>query len=378
MRQRLLERLLDIQRAISHRVPLPEVLAAITEGASACSAAAPSRSSCTDALDPERPIVAGVDSGRARQIAAPVHVNGAPPASSWPRRRTGPARPRPARDARRLRRARSLALTDARTVEAMQRGLPRPAHRPAQPRAVPRPPAARARRRRAPRHESCVLFVDLDGFKAVNDSLGHAAGDELLRAAAARLRSCTARRRHRRPPRRRRVRAAARGRVERAGAGRSPSGSSGDARPFPIEGRDVFIGASVGIAPADGARRGADELLRNADLAMYAPRRTARGRAATFEPRCTPRCSARIELEADLRRAVSARRAASPTSRRRPRHRPTRAVEALARWRHPTGADPAADFIPLAEEIGVIGELGRWVLARRAGSWPRGGDRRPT
>jgi diguanylate cyclase (GGDEF)-like protein len=375
-RQRLLETLLDIQRAISHRAPLPEVLAAITEGASALLDGCAVALVLHDALDPEHPIVAGVDTGSGEGVAAPVHVNGIPAGELVATTPDGSAL-----DLAQLgmldafAEHASLALTDARTVEAMQEafrdpltGLPNRAlflDR------LEHALAVAARRGT----ELCVLFVDLDRFKAVNDSLGHAAGDELLREAAARLSQCT-----------RVADTAARFGgdefallLEDAGGGLQPEVVAeriieSMRVPFPLEGKDVFIGATVGIARADGDADGPDELLRNADLAMYRAKKEGGGRAATFEAAMRTALLARIELEADLRHAVSSGSlsiAYQPvvellTGR-------AVAVEALARWHHPSqGPIPPLTFIPLAEEIGVIGELGRWVLAeacRQLADW---------
>jgi diguanylate cyclase (GGDEF)-like protein len=375
-RQRLLETLLDIQRAISHRAPLPEVLEAITAGASALLGGCAVSLVLHDALDPERPIVAGAEAGSGETIAAPVHVNGAPAGELVATTHDGAPL-----DLAQLgmldafAEHASLALTDARTVEAMQEafrdsltGLPNRAlfldrlqH------------ALDVAARRGT--ELCVLFVDLDRFKAVNDSLGHAAGDELLREAAARLSECT-----------RAADTAARFGgdefallLEDDGNGIQPEVVAeriiaSMRRPFGLEGKEVFIGATVGIAIADGDAQGPDELLRNADLAMYRAKKEGGGRAATFESAMRTALLARIELEADLRHAVAGGGlsiAYQPVVELRTGR--TVAVEALARWQHPTqGPIPPLTFIPLAEEIGVIGELGRWVLAegcRQLAEW---------
>jgi diguanylate cyclase (GGDEF)-like protein len=352
------------------------VLEAITAGASALLGGCAVSLVLHDALDPERPIVAGAEAGSGETIAAPVHVNGAPAGELVATTHDGAPL-----DLAQLgmldafAEHASLALTDARTVEAMQEafrdsltGLPNRAlfldrlqH------------ALDVAARRAT--ELCVLFVDLDRFKAVNDSLGHAAGDELLREAAARLSECT-----------RAADTAARFGgdefallLEDDGNGLQPEVVAeriiaSMRRPFGLEGKEVFIGATVGIAIADGDALGPDELLRNADLAMYRAKKEGGGRAATFESAMRTALLARIELEADLRHAVAGGGlsiAYQPVVELRTGR--TVAIEALARWQHPTrGPIPPLTFIPLAEEIGVIGELGRWVLVegcRQLAAW---------
>jgi diguanylate cyclase (GGDEF)-like protein len=375
-RQRLLETLLDIQRAISHRAPLPEVLETITEGAGALLGGCAVSLVLHDALDPERPIVAGAEAASNEAVAAPVHINGAPAGELVATPPDGTAL-----DVAQLgmldafAEHASLALTDARTFEAMQEAFRDPLT------GLPNRALFLDRLQHAldvaARRETdlCVLFVDLDRFKAVNDSLGHAAGDALLRAAAARLSACT-----------RAADTAARFGgdefallLEDDGKGLKPDVVAGRiiaemACPFPIEGKDVFIGATVGIAFADGDAQDPDELLRNADLAMYRAKKAGGGRAATFERAMRTALLARIELETDLRHAVAGDGlsiAYQPVVDLRSGR--AVAVEALARWQHPTqGNIPPLQFIPLAEEIGVIGELGRWVLAescRQLAQW---------
>jgi diguanylate cyclase (GGDEF)-like protein len=269
----------------------------------------------------------------------------------------------------------SLALTDARTVEAMEEafrdpltGLPNRAlfldrlqH------------ALDVAARRST--ELCVLFVDLDRFKAVNDSIGHAAGDALLRAVAERLAECT-----------RAADTAARFGgdefavlLEDDGRGVRPEAVADRIiaamrRPFDVEGKEIFIGATVGIAHAQDASLGPDELLRNADLAMYRAKKAGGNRAATYETAMRTALLARIELEADLRHALERdelRLAYQPVVELHGGR--TVGVEALVRWAHPTrGVIPPLTFIPVAEEIGMIGAIGRWVLreaCRQLAAW---------
>jgi diguanylate cyclase (GGDEF)-like protein len=378
-RHRLLEVLLDIQRSISHRKPLPDVLAAITAGASGLLGGCPVALVLDDALDPERPIVAATTAGGEHpesEVAAPVYINGVRAGALAAMAATG------LDDAQlgmldAFAEHASLALTDARTVEAMEEafhdsltGLPNRAlfldrlqH------------ALDVAARRAT--ELCVLFVDLDRFKAVNDSIGHAAGDALLRAVGDRLAECT-----------RAADTAARFGgdefavlLEDDGRGVHPEAVAeriiaAMRRPFDVEGKEVFIGATVGIAHAHDASLGPDELLRNADLAMYRAKKAGGNRAATYETAMRTALLARIELEADLRHALERdelRLAYQPVVELQSGR--TVGVEALVRWAHPTrGVIAPLTFIPVAEEIGMIGAIGRWVLreaCRRLAAWRR-------
>ncbi|HEX6744971.1 MAG TPA: bifunctional diguanylate cyclase/phosphodiesterase [Solirubrobacteraceae bacterium] len=396
-RHRLLEVLLDIQRSISHRKPLPDVLCAITSGASGLLGGCPVALVLDDPLDPERPIVAATTAGGERSetelaivataaartattpsadgaLAASVHINGARAgalvamaAGGFDDAQLGML------DA--FAEHASLALTDARTVEAMEEafhdsltGLPN--------RALFLDRLQHALDVAARREtELCVLFVDLDRFKAVNDSIGHAAGDELLRAVAERLSVCT-----------RAADTAARFGgdefavlLEDDGRGVQPDAVAeriiaAMRRPFDVEGKEIFIGATVGIAHARDASPGADELLRNADLAMYRAKKAGGNRAATYETAMRTALLARIELEADLRHALARdelRLVYQPVVELESGR--TVGVEALARWAHPTrGMIPPLTFIPVAEEIGVIGAIGRWVLreaCRQLAAW---------
>jgi diguanylate cyclase (GGDEF)-like protein len=225
-----------------------------------------------------------------------------------------------------------------------------------------------------------VLFLDLDDFKVVNDTLGHAAGDRLLSAAADRIRGC--------------VRAddvAARlGGDEFAvliedqpDLSRAMSVANRIIEsvrlPFPIENQEMSVTASIGIAAARSDTTAADELLRNADVAMYIAKANGKGRAAVFEPTMHAAIVARHALSAELSRGVG-------KSEFEVFYQPILAlqtgalagVEALVRWRHPTrGLISPDEFIPLAEENGTILALGRWVLfeaCRQVAAWTE--DRR--
>ena len=214
-----------------------------------------------------------------------------------------------------------------------------------------------------------VLFLDLDDFKTVNDSFGHAAGDALLREVGRRLRTCI-----------RGADTAARlGGDEFAvlleGVQALTVVNVADrilqalASPFAVEGNEVFVRASVGIAFGDADRRdprSAAELLRNADVAMYAAKETGKGRYEVFEPDMQTSVHQRLELKADLERALGAGELTvlyQPVVRLETGE--ITGVEALVRWEHPErGTLLPAEFIPLAEDTGLIVAIGSFVLER--------------
>ncbi|TMD06712.1 MAG: EAL domain-containing protein [Chloroflexi bacterium] len=210
-----------------------------------------------------------------------------------------------------------------------------------------------------------LLLLDLDNFKTVNDSLGHAAGDHLLVAVAGRLKSCL----------RGSDSAARLGGDEFAILLEEVTGPEHAASvaerlvealrmPFTVEQREIFLGVSIGVAMGDSTRQSADEMLRDADLAMYAAKAQGRSRHVVFSPRMREAALDRVALEHDLRRSVNAgdlHLVYQPQIDLETDE--TVGVEALVRWRHPVhGNVPPDRFIPLAEEAGLIGALDAWVL----------------
>jgi diguanylate cyclase (GGDEF)-like protein len=223
-----------------------------------------------------------------------------------------------------------------------------------------------------------LLCLDLDQFKEVNDTLGHPIGDALLRAVAGRLDHET-----------RQTDTVARlGGDEFAiiqNAVEQPAETVAFAsriiellqRPFELDGHNVIIGASIGVAFAPQDALEADRLLRCADLALYRAKAEGRGVCRLFRREMDAHMQARRQRELELRHALQAGelqlfyQPLIDLNRKTPT-----GFEALLRWRHPTrGLVPPDDFIPLAEDIGVIGVLGEWVLRNacsEAATWPDG------
>ncbi|MFN3167999.1 MAG: EAL domain-containing protein [Phycisphaeraceae bacterium] len=236
--------------------------------------------------------------------------------------------------------------------------------------------SALQRTRRSDGPRSALLFLDFDRFKHVNDTLGHEAGDKLLIGIAERLRE--------------NLRAS-----DSVGIGpceHIPARLGGDefvvlldgitgapdavavaqrllkvfAQPHAIAGQDVVSTASIGIAINDGAYDCADDILRDADAAMYIAKQTGKGRYVLFDQDMQNQMLERLQLEQDLRHAVELdqlRLVYEPivdlTTGR------TAGFETLVRWQHPErGAVSPAEFIPLAEDLNLIGQIGEWILQR--------------
>jgi diguanylate cyclase (GGDEF)-like protein/PAS domain S-box-containing protein len=219
---------------------------------------------------------------------------------------------------------------------------------------------ARARREQG---ALAVVVLDLDDFKTINDGLGHAAGDAVLNEVAKRLAIS--------------VRAsdtAARFGGDEfavlledvAGAQEAADGAerilAALAEPLAVDGKEIVVRASVGISVAEGGD--ADELLRDADAAMHIAKRDGRGGYRLFEPDMHEGVLARLELRSDLQQAVAAGQLElyyQPVVRLADGS--VSGLEALLRWHHPRRGMVGPDvFIPLAEEMGLIVEIGRWVL----------------
>jgi diguanylate cyclase (GGDEF)-like protein/PAS domain S-box-containing protein len=220
---------------------------------------------------------------------------------------------------------------------------------------------------RARRHDRrlAVLFVDLDGFKAVNDALGHDLGDLVLEVIARRLASCLR-------PEDTAARFAGDEFTVLLEDLTDPGGATAVAdritaeirRPILLTGRPMSITASVGAAYSTGEEETADELLRSADLAMYEAKRGGRDRLSVLGQAAVERVRRRGVVERELAGALDA---AQLCLHYQPvvdlRTGSTVAVETLLRWSHPLlGQVMPAEFIPVAESTGAIVDIGRWVL----------------
>ncbi|MDQ1436822.1 MAG: hypothetical protein QOK43_451 [Acidimicrobiaceae bacterium] len=419
-RQDLLERLFRIQRSISHRAPIDVVLDAITEGASSLVDAEVVALRLIDETNPDylgivssvgvepdvleaightpvgdgvggravseaklviahdyqfdpQPMLQFVDRGLHTAMAAPVYRDGKVAGSllvgSYDPERTYSETEQEMLLA--FAEHTSLALNDASALEAINQAFADAVHRanhdeltglPNRALVLDRLGHAMARVAREDGHV-CVLFVDLDRFKSINDSLGHSVGDEVLVRVAERLHMAV------RP-------SDTVGRLSGdefvvvcedlavADAMRiAERVADAVSAPIQLYGRDLVLTASVGLASAHPTAK-AEDVLRDADVAMYRAKERGRARIEVFDETIRAQMLARIEMEQALRRAIAG-------GELRLHYQPVIdtesarlvAIEALVRWEHPEFGLLAPDlFIPLAEEAGLIIPLGRWVI----------------
>jgi diguanylate cyclase (GGDEF)-like protein len=432
-RQALLERLFRIQRSISHRLPIGEVLDSITSGAAELLGDDTASLRVVDDNDPTRTVLlstTGIDPGIMKMLqqsslehglsgqaivqrrlviaedygaspyshpsltahgvrsamAAPVSRNGEIVGSLL----VGSFSPRsysPAEQEMLLAFAEhaSLALNDAAAVEGMRRAFDEAVHQathdpltglPNRSLVLDRLDQALFRAGRTGARVT-VLFADLDRFKVVNDSFGHSTGDGVLLTVADRLLAAV------RPH-------DTVGRLagdefvvvcedltDNEAALVAERVAAAVAEPIVLDGRETVITASIGIAHAEPGTR-AEDILRDSDVAMYRAKERGRARIELFDAELRRRMLARLEMERSLRSAIA-------DGELRLAYQPivcfddwrVVAAEALVRWQHPErGVVQPAEFIPLAEDSGLILPLGRWVLdeaCRQLAAWRAAG-----
>jgi diguanylate cyclase (GGDEF)-like protein len=432
-RQTLLERLFRIQRSISHRLPIGEVLDSITEGAAELVGDETASLRIVDETDRNRTLLlsstgidpsvmaslayATVDHGVSGQamlrerlviaedyaafpyahraladhglrsaMAAPVYRNGAIVGSLL----VGSFQPGTYSPAERevllaFAEHASLALNDAAAVDGMRRAVDDAMHQathdpltglPNRSLVLDRLDQALARSQRTGGRVT-VLFADVDRFKVVNDSFGHTVGDGVLLSISERLRAAV------RPH-------DTVGRLagdefviicedttDREAVDVAERVADAVAQPIVLGGRETVITASIGIAHAEPGTRGED-MLRDSDVAMYRAKERGRSRIELFDADMRHRMVDRLEMERSLRAAIGG-------GELRLDYQPivafdgweVIAAEALVRWDHPErGLVEPAEFIPLAEESGLILPLGRWVLGeacRQLAAWRAAG-----
>ena len=225
-------------------------------------------------------------------------------------------------------------------------------------------------------HPLAVLFLDLDGFKAVNDTLGHSVGDLLLKCIATKLRDLLP----------------STDRIARLGGDElailqmsSPQPTSSTqlaeriidivGQPHNIDGHEATVGASVGITIARPGEMSTESLLKSADLAMYSAKSEGRGTFRIFDPQMDAIVQTRRSLERDMRTSLAQggfELYYQPLINLQTKR--VTAFEALMRWHHKErGAVPPSEFIPVAEDMGLIVQLGEWALRRacmEAMEWP--------
>jgi diguanylate cyclase (GGDEF)-like protein/PAS domain S-box-containing protein len=221
-----------------------------------------------------------------------------------------------------------------------------------------------------------LLYIDIDEFKGINDSLGHHVGDELLKAVATRIRSCIGE-----------TDLIARLGGDEFAVIQTAVGNVTDVvefvtriheairQPYQCLGHQLSTDASIGIALAPQDGTDLDQLIKNADLAMYGAKADGRRTHRFFEPAMDASAKARLTMEQDLRQALVE---GGFEIHYQPlvdlRHDGVTGCEALLRWRHPErGMISPAEFIPVAEDTGLIVELGEWVLrtaCAEAATWP--------